>query len=1282
MLVLHINRFENEWKKTRKNSDRFPFDEYLKFSSIQNALREVASNTATGNHKAPVYRLHSVVCHTGTLDNGHYKSFIRDESQWYCCNDAEVTTVDSSQAIDGTFGSSESNCFSAYMLFYEVCSDDHKYSRSPITSSKSSDCILISSPPLPEPKTARRYELPPLPPLPSVPATSSGRLDNFWNQNECFALTCLRAEGNIPAYVCKFPTPESLQTSGQPIVNDAHCRTPFTQDRSTFINDACIDWFFMALTALFPAYMYLPCTVCGFKQQPTLSQVHFINNWKANFFCRLPHSVLLPVNLPSHYSSCISVRNPGFHWVLIAIKCHWSKLKLSKISVICMDSLVDDHCLKAAGDWFNDSILPVFSQENSHLCKVQIAAGLKRRLQLGNSDCGAYIMAFGLNYVMGTLETMPDHFGPDASAVGQELRKMAAWDSVQDPPLLDACLYMCPLFQKVAVNCHEWWSVSCHYDLCKSLNIKLESMDTFSICGYSTGFKRGSRFMQEFSFDSSSICVENRIATDGPFFFSNKDYFVKVYCIGLVNHFQHDKVSVRRARRAFHEASATDYGCKKAGWFCKSFGLICVGLATPCCFVCVARSKLEQPGHLQNSPDIGQLVFNITSQMSVGKENERLSAVHNDVHFSNLMWNPIHKRYEIVDFERMCLLLGVRRPSAWFYSLYASSVASKNVLLVDILMHKLKRSGLDSTSDFFSGIYEKKDFLNMAFDEHFFATCPKTEWTYDAFLHLFELLFNYNPIISGQVLSPSVTFTIESCAYAISLVRFEDGHAKILSLTINSQNPSSFTLPIELRSDSDTDVFFNNLTASAKPLNASSDSSELRYSFQVVLDDDDSFGGTPDVEDHSHVDFKVQEKKRQKVNPHDQEVPDSLFLRKKMIDVGNEDVLESIKESMQRRFATQGALQNFFLRSSKSEPLNALRPEHFGCEIVLVRDEPTFDRCINFISTQQFLSFDTESTTPTFSNNGISLIQIGTTRIVFIIQVVPEFKFFLPRLGSSLNNKTLLCWGDDANAIGNLLPCCEATFIDVQAIFSNPSQKKGLASATAELFAEKYVLDKAWTLSGWDNPILTKGQLRYATLDVVCCHALYAAYVVGKDSVYETDDHEYITFYARDISKKDASKMKHGFSFTSTFLGHYTNGVMSRGFTGPALHPTGFVALDETSHGKVHVDVSAFVKLLNDSKFCCALCSRCSVLQKKWNFFAISPFKIFSFMKSTNQAALKVSVQNVSNDSDEQRSYYCVSMLASFFQMSVSASQLQSLKMSVCSDIFYGYIRETLAHLI
>ena len=50
-----------------------------------------------------------------------------------------------------------------------------------------------------------------------------------------------------------------------------------------------------------------------------------------------------------------------------------------------------------------------------------------------------------------------------------------------------------------------------------------------------------------------------------------------------------------------------------------------------------------------------------------------------------------------------------------------------------------------------------------------------------------------------------------------------------------------------------------------------------------------------------------------------------------------------------------------------------------------------------------------------------------------------------------------------------------------------------------------------------------------------------------------------------------------------------------------------------------------------------------------------------------------MSVKTVSTDTDEQDAFFCLSMVACFLRMNPSADNLQSLKKSVCSDIYFGY---------
>ena len=893
--------------------------------------------------------------------------------------------------------------------------------------------------------------------------------------------------------------------------------------------------------------------------------------------------------------------------------------------------------------------------------------------------------------------------------------------------------------------------------------------------------------MQEFSFDSSSICVENRIATDGPFFFSNKDYFVKVYCIGLVNHFQHDKVSVRRARRAFHEASATDYGCKKAGWFCKSFGLICVGLVCPCAFVCIVRSLgtlvLNGAASLvgQSFHDLSSLQF----QSSSPKTSAPFRVLHGDPHGRNEVL--VDSQVQLIDFDRSMLITG-ECPPLFLFTWYAASIAEqpRNPFHIRALMRIIKRSGLDATHAYFAHFYTADTFLSVKFDADLFEESPKTHWEYDAFLHLFQLLF-------GKGLEPKLVsdHKIQLTPSGFIQITFDQSRSGIITVTCENEQLQA----VRLGSESDTSIFFEQFlnhvvetqeqqqqqqqealqqqqqqprgqaaptisfdglnelmqllrqeasrykdrtpqlhishdnsfiscdirpicsldavvpcqifferiaTGSIKICSAVfqhekqsflqdnfanleslfnlKDTNEVQRFFDFALSMKPRYGNLSSASDSSDEESSAGRDIKKAASPAPlppaastcfAAVPDHKWLYDHMKDeCRNPNVLQSIKDSMIRRFRDVGRFRTLKFRE-KATPSNALRHEYFGCEIVLVNDDSTRERCIQFIQSQKkFLSLDTETVVPRLKDDRISLIQIGTTTNVFIIQVALQPKNFFASLGDSLCDKTLVCWGNDEHEVRRVVKSGKFEFLDVQSEYTPPRRPKiGLADCIDCLFEGKYVLNKDWRLSGWDNNPLTKGQLRYAALDVVCCHALYIASktrdpFLGRDSVYCRDGN-YITFYA--LNSDSSDKVKHGFSFAPDFLGHYINGSVSKGFRfseSPPL-PQGFRAFEGTSPcGAVSVNVREFDRLLKECKFCCSLCSSCWVKQ--------------SHQRTRVGTTSSAQPEYV----DDQNAYECVSMLASFFQLHISEENMQCLKKSVCSDIYYGYICETLAHLL
>ncbi len=140
----------------------------------------------------------------------------------------------------------------------------------------------------------------------------------------------------------------------------------------------------------------------------------------------------------------------------------------------------------------------------------------------------------------------------------------------------------------------------------------------------------------------------------------------------------------------------------------------------------------------------------------------------------------------------------------------------------------------------------------------------------------------------------------------------------------------------------------------------------------------------------------------------------------------------------------------------------------------------------------------------------------------FIIQVAIQSKAFLSSLTGCLNDqKTLICWGDDEEALKSVLPSITCKFRDLQKTFSTREKKKSVGTCVEELFDHKYVLSKTWRLSGWDNVELTEGEIRYASLDVIACHALFLSELPKPKPVYESRG-VHITFCATDSSTESS----------------------------------------------------------------------------------------------------------------------------------------------------------------
>ena len=72
-----------------------------------------------GNNILKEYKLHGIINHTGSMNGGHYYSYVKSlkednktfDEQWLCCNDSRVNNISNEEAMSSQ---------NAYMLFYSI----------------------------------------------------------------------------------------------------------------------------------------------------------------------------------------------------------------------------------------------------------------------------------------------------------------------------------------------------------------------------------------------------------------------------------------------------------------------------------------------------------------------------------------------------------------------------------------------------------------------------------------------------------------------------------------------------------------------------------------------------------------------------------------------------------------------------------------------------------------------------------------------------------------------------------------------------------------------------------------------------------------------------------------------------------------------------------------------------------------------------------------------------------------------------------------------------------
>jgi len=106
----HLKRFEHSTRLHKKISTRVAFPEHLDMTPFVSHQRNNSGNeSGGGSFGSNSYTLFAVINHIGTIEAGHYTSFVRQyRDRWYRCNDHQIVP----STIDDVLNSE------GYLLFY------------------------------------------------------------------------------------------------------------------------------------------------------------------------------------------------------------------------------------------------------------------------------------------------------------------------------------------------------------------------------------------------------------------------------------------------------------------------------------------------------------------------------------------------------------------------------------------------------------------------------------------------------------------------------------------------------------------------------------------------------------------------------------------------------------------------------------------------------------------------------------------------------------------------------------------------------------------------------------------------------------------------------------------------------------------------------------------------------------------------------------------------------------------------------------------------------------
>jgi hypothetical protein len=1104
-----------------------------------------------------------------------------------------------------------------------------------------------------------------------------------------------------------------------------------------------IKWFFTALTTLFPGAMLLSPGLFTFKCPQNQGQKLSMSDWKAKFTSRRPYAVLHPAHMPKDPTKPLSIHdNPGYHWVLIVIQLTWNKQRAvsSAVSLI-LDPFNNEIFHKGASDTCNQITQAL---ELSNVQATPHDPNFTKLQAGGNHHCAVFTMALGLNFLTQTLHTMGKHLivkPNDTFMIGLELRKMVAWDCKGEPAMLNACLAMSPAFHglhyvdygHLQPFAHEWWRVTHTHDVVAALFLQPELRDGGLFSPYR--LDRKNKLKENFAHDPDFPERTEKVPTDGPFFYMNDRFFVKVYCIGLIEKGScmefvqgNDTRSISRAASAFNDSSATSCVCGLENWWACTFGLICVGFSCPCAFICVARKKLtELPPDKKSAEAIGKFASDFTAKYNV---------LHNDVHPGNVMMGSDEMQF--VDCERTSKVSNLDKDqSKIFHTAYCTSIISRTEPVTQFLLrYQIEPSGLGATHFFFSQYYTGGTFLHSAFEREMFnLQSPSTPWRYNSLLHLMHLLFEKTKTLPRLLQSDKSLVIFFDMRMHYQSEEEKTYECKIF-FAVRKDTKDGFEV---LNCDHPLPSFRDNFTAlnSAWVLNSAEQTTAFFYNalslFAPDLPESDEF--EPDSREGESDDLHSRDipsglsRKKLPKRPKTAHSTDPVTVATDLATVALDrqfnflaksvsgDVFKNCVSSIKLRFSDYKVRAEQSRSHTLTFAKNVLDYTHLGVRVSVVSNLCHANKCIDFIKSQTVLTIDTETAYPRFPEQGalISLMQIGTNHRVFLIQVAQVAKAlptFFETLKIALGGKLLVHWGgNDKNDVSRVLGGSPAVeWCDLQARVSQPlgsskgtpgSSKgtsvpsKGLDDCVNRYLKGVYSLSKEWTLSGWDLDILHDRQIDYAALDVASCHLIYLHHELQCD-VFQCSTLNFHSFFTPRIVQKGSPVCRHGLSFEADRCCHYELGTLVRGLFytsnsngSGAVIPKGFSQSSQNESFSESLIVPSFADMLNVQKFCCCICFDLKWFEKIG--FACAQFRfrrgdLTSFTCQRGKGSARtVTVQfpsSVGSQNIERQAFFCLSMLGSFLNINLRrVMDYTKLVDSVRYDCSVGFIRRTLSFL-